>query len=190
MKMYILSLAFVVAALSFSAKAEAALTGDTINWQYYFGGEAFNSGGSPGSFLAGSTTSTFSGDSSPASPIFTISANDSQIIFDFLDTGDWLPSPVSYDVEGLFIRNGILLTDDANPFANVTIDASTNMAGFSISNVTFNSSQLAINWAGLLYTPDTNVVLNVSSAVPEPSSLLLLASGLVGLVVWRRKRAA
>ncbi len=50
------------------------------------------------------------------------------------------------------------------------------------------------SWANLsvpgqwVVTYDSIVVRDVASVVPEPSTYLLLGSGLAGLIVWRRKR--
>lgn len=181
-----------------SATAEAALMGDTIDWQYYAFGGTYDYLGSPGSFVAGSTTSFFGGVFNNLNyGYFTISATDTQIIFDYSlcspCPSTWDSSPDSLNSGGLYIQNGILLTDiTSNPFSSVTVDAATNMSGFSISNVTFTANQLAVNWMGLSYDSSTRVVLDISSnaSVPEPASILLLGSGLMGLAAWKRKRVA
>ena len=156
------------ALLTCSAKAEAGLLGDTINWQYYAYGGPYMGYGSPGSFVAGSTSSNFGvGIQSNFFAYFNVSANNSQIIFDYSTSytggSTWSPSGVSFNSGGLYIENGILLMDSANPFTSVSINSLTNMSGFSSSNITFNSSNIAINWAGLPFDSNTWVVLNVNT---------------------------
>ncbi|MBI5599735.1 MAG: PEP-CTERM sorting domain-containing protein [Deltaproteobacteria bacterium] len=186
MKKFIRNTALVLAGilLACSAKAEAGLMGDTIEWQYYNGGSTFNYYGSPGSFVAGSTSSNFY-------HYFNISANDAQIIIDYTTpyADTWSPSVPSLNSGGLYIENGLLLTDSGNNFTSVSVNPSTYMPGFSLSNVTFDSNNIAINWANLSWSGKTLVILDVGTAsVPEPGTLLLLGSGMAGLAVARRLR--
>jgi hypothetical protein len=67
----------------------------------------------------------------------------------------------------------------------------TTMAGFDDSRVTFTDTQIRINWQGLSYVDGTQVVVDFAS-VPEPSSIVAMAAGCVGLpllAMARRRRA-
>jgi hypothetical protein len=87
--------------------------------------------------------------------------------------------------------NGFVFTDYTNsPITSVTIDPSTTMPGFTLDNVSWTSNQIWVNWQGL--PPTGGVKLDISgggSAIPEPSTWLLLGSSLVGLAAWRTRRA-
>jgi len=78
----------------------------------------------------------------------------------------WSPSQVSLNQNGLFIENGNLLTfANASPITAVSIDASTNMVGFSPGDVTFNANNIAVNWPGLSFDGNTKVVLDVAGGL-------------------------
>jgi hypothetical protein len=67
----------------------------------------------------------------------------------------------------------------------------TNIAGLSGSDVTFGSSFIEINLQGLPVNGYFTLDLNPSSGttVPEPSSLVLLGTGLLSLVGFMRRKA-
>lgn len=73
---------------------------------------------------------------------------------------------------------------------SVTVDGATTMAGFDASRVGFGPDRVSINWSGLSYVDGTTVVVNFTSAVPEPSSWALLLGGLalLGSASFIRRR--
>ncbi|MDL1859771.1 PEP-CTERM sorting domain-containing protein [Betaproteobacteria bacterium PRO7] len=87
--------------------------------------------------------------------------------------------------------NGFRLRDVTNtiaPFTSVTIDPSTNMIGLDASRISFDADNIFVNWQSLGFSNETIVRLNIGGGtVPEPASLLLLASGLLAVGAFARK---
>ncbi|MBI2400035.1 MAG: PEP-CTERM sorting domain-containing protein, partial [Deltaproteobacteria bacterium] len=94
--------------------------------------------------------------------------------------------------------NGLRVSDlndsSGNALQGVTVD--TNMAGWNTSMLSFGSDYAYFDWKGLSFDTATyfNATLDFSLAtsgggstsVPEPSTLLLIGSGLAGFVTWRK----
>jgi hypothetical protein len=67
----------------------------------------------------------------------------------------------------------------------------TNIAvtGTQIPGVTFDAHDIYINWESMNFSTSDNISIELdSSAVPEPSSFLLLATGLAGAVRMAARR--
>lgn len=170
-----------------AASANASLTGDKIDWQYYAFGSDYNYAGSPGSFVAGYTTDQFV-------DYFTIGGNGTQIVFDYstyVPTGgpmQWSDSEQSYSANGLTIDNGLLLFNFDSPITSVTVNSQTNMLGFSNANISYNAAAIAIDWELLDFTASTLVVLDINNpqTVPVPAAAWLFGTAVLGLVALRR----
>ena len=84
--------------------------------------------------------------------------------------------------------NGPVFTADAPLYiAGASIDPTTTMSGFDVSRVTWTGETIRIDWNGLSYQDGT--VVAVDFAVPEPMSLAIMSTGLVGLGLVRRRHA-
>ncbi|MFM7799027.1 MAG: thrombospondin type 3 repeat-containing protein, partial [Planctomycetota bacterium] len=161
------SLVSCAAALGVAGSLHAGLLGSTLTAQYYWGGGPINA-----PYANGVVNGSVLGTLDEEGPVYTIAANDTQVIFDFsvlpVAASEWNLSGVSLDSDGLFIRNGTTVSFAFAPaITGVTIDASSNMVGLDQSRIPFNAGALAVDWVGLGFDPNTRVVLNIFTGVPD-----------------------
>lgn len=155
--------------------AFAGANGDTINATYYYPDTAshYNDFGT----IVVGTSDVFTDPQGN----FQLRITDTQIIADHF-TPDTFWSPAVF--------NGLILTNFTKNFSSYTLDGSTNMVGFGVSNFSVSGNVLAINWQSLSFNSNTKVVLNISAVPePEPYAMLLVGLGLVGAIARRRQRS-
>lgn len=110
--------------------------------------------------------------------VFDLTVTDTQIIVNNFNTSAyWLP--------GSF--NGFVVSSLDSAFHPVAaLGRATNMDGFSLANVSISGNSAYVNWQGLSFDEDTQVVLYIS-AIPEPDQYILLLAGSC-IVFWALRR--
>lgn len=169
--------------LGFASQAYAGLLGSSVTTQYYAYGGAYNGLGSPDSFVANGNIQNQFED------FYTLIVADTMIEYDFLKDVTWSGSEVSLDSENLFITNGNLLSFTGAPaITEVTFNSSSTVVpGFSLADITFNSSKIAVDWQKITFHRGDRVILDVNvTPVPEPETYLMLLAGL-GLIIFIRR---
>lgn len=86
--------------------------------------------------------------------------------------------------------NGPVLTDLNATFTSAAIDASSTLAGFDASRLTFDTNHIYVNLHGLELPGYLKINFETgSSDVPEPASIALMFAGLAGAAAVRRKKS-
>jgi hypothetical protein len=162
--------------------ARAGLAGQTVFGTYYYPdlGTAYINK-SPGNPATISPASSFNFKTS-ATLETIVTAADTTIT-------------VSFDGPGVLsgsLFNGPVLAFGLSDIADVTLDGSTNLAGFLSSDYSFTGDSVAINLAGQSVLANSQIVLDVTTGavtnVPEPLTLSLLGAGLAGAALLRRRK--
>ena len=164
--------------------ANATLIGDTVQMGHYFSTGICCGGITDVVVEAGNGDATepyFSG-----SNWYTVDVEASSLSVVYGREPSWAGG-------GDFAFNGLRVTGldwvgDASGFISGIV-ASSSVGGFDLSRFSFTDHSVSINWSGLSFEAGSrfDIELITSHAVPEPSTLILLGVGLLGLGLKRRK---
>jgi len=116
----------------------------------------------------------------------TIDFSDTNILLTF--SGNGLVRP-DRDFSGFVISDAY---DGIDKFLDVTINAATNVTGFSLSMITVLTDSITVDLRGFTFTDGSILSLDINppSAVPIPAALFMFAPALLGFLGFRRKMQA
>jgi hypothetical protein len=167
---------FAISCAFFALPARAGILGDTIHVNYLFPDTSTIVISFPSQTVtAGGSLFDMGHDTLNVLPDMITLKNDDS------DSHPFLP--------GAF--NGFSIDDVTSPgkITGVTIDPSTNFAGFDTSRIFFSGTTLFVNFQGLTSFPRTYVQLDLTtSEAPEPSSAELILMGAAALALGRIRR--
>jgi hypothetical protein len=166
-----------------SVSAHAGLMGQTLSAQYFYPNTSTAYVGAtfvPPTFIVGAGVETV-GDVEGVTTL-TVDFSDSALLLTLntiLTNPTW--GPASF--------NGPIFTSTTGLNIVSATNTGTTLAGFDDSRISFDATQLFLNWQGLSYQDGDVVSIQFESAtdVPEPISITLLGAGLVAIGVSRRR---
>lgn len=172
----------IAASCLFSVAANATLLeSKTISYEYLFPTtDMSNNWYGAGSYVVGAGVETGAGDT------FSTDFSDSNVLMDFNSSGQWCGCDFE-TFNGVHFYDAL---DNIDDFTLVSLNALTNMVGLTQANISFDANNIWIDWQDLYFDVNTLVSIDLQSAVvdvPEPSSLLMILSGLFALVFFRRR---
>jgi hypothetical protein len=165
---------FAALTLSLLAHASyASLLGDSVKAEYRFpSADQLYSNMGTGTVDADGVT--FDGIG-----LFDLTVTGSKIVADYKGQSTWTSASF----------NGFVLTDLTKLFPSVSLNSATNLIGFDASRFHVANNSLFVNWSGLSFNQNSQVVFDVqSTGVPEPLTLSLLAIGLLGIAATRKRK--
>lgn len=178
----IATFATIAAAFASSpAIAQESFSGATVNFTYLYptSVNVYSSNG----YVVGSGVEILNVAGDQA---ITMDISSNAILVSFYRTSTW----TNYAFNGWTLSDKV---NGLNDITGVTFSSASNWSSFDPSRISFTSNSITVNWAGLSFTPDTTLLLNVSfaSSVPEPAAwiMMLLGFGATGYALRRRRRS-